>query len=329
MNKERYPVTFSPEVLQKLLEVTERVGRLEGVQLVRPVPKLREKNRAGSVRGSTGIEGNRCTLGEVEAIARGDPVMASKKDVLEVRNALAAYGELRDYEPFEVESLLRAHARMMGGGLMLGAGHFRREPVEVYVTEDRTREMPPWKTVEPSMRGLFEYLKLGGDPLLLKAVRFHFEFVNIHPFTDGNGRVARLWQTRLLMEVHPIFEYLDIEAMVFERRAEYYEKIRNSQDAGDAEGFVCFILDQIVRSLTRLWEACGSLANRWDRRLDGARERFVREPFSRKAYLQLFKTITPVTASRDLKSGVDAGLLIREGDKRTAVYRFVNREVMT
>lgn len=179
------------------------------------------------------------------------------------------------------------------------------------------------------MRGLFEYLKLGGDPLLLKAVRFHFEFVNIHPFTDGNGRVARLWQTRLLMEVHPIFEYLDIEAMVFERRAEYYEKIRNSQDAGDAEGFVCFILDQIVRSLTRLWEACGSLANRWDRRLDGARERFVREPFSRKAYLQLFKTITPVTASRDLKSGVDAGLLIREGDKRTAVYRFVNREVMT
>lgn len=64
------------------------------------------------------------------------------------------------------------------------------------------------------------------------------------------------------------------------------------------------------------------MASQWDSRLDGMREHFGGEPFSRKSYLQLYKTITPVTASRDMKAGVDAGLLIRDGDKRTAVYRF-------
>lgn len=326
MKDAHYPVTLSPDLLRLMLEVSELLGRLDGLQLVRPVPKLREKNRTGSVRGSTGIEGNRCTLAQVEAIARGEPVAASKKDVLEVRNALAAYGELRDYDPYAIDALLRAHARLMGGGLMLGAGHFRREAVEVYVSEDKTREMPPWKSVEPSMRALFGYLKSGDDPLLLKSVRFHFECVNIHPFTDGNGRTARLWQTRLLMELHPIFEYLDVESMVFDARDTYYAVIREAQDTGDARCFVCFMLDQILRALTRLWQTCGPVASRWDSRIEGVRERFGDAPFSRKDYLQLQRTITPVTASRDLKAGVEEGLLVRAGDKRTAVYRFSRNE---
>ena len=71
MKDARYPVTLSPDLLRLMLEVSELLGRLEGIQLVRPVPKLREKNRAGSVRGSTGIEGNRFVEKCVESTQRG------------------------------------------------------------------------------------------------------------------------------------------------------------------------------------------------------------------------------------------------------------------
>ena len=124
-------------ILTKMLDITEQVGRMEGLRLLRPQPRLRDKNRASTVRGSTGIEGNNCSLAEVEAIANGKSVAASKKDILEVKNALSAYAALRTYTPYSMTSFLKAHATLMGGGLMLGGGalserssrglHYRRE----------------------------------------------------------------------------------------------------------------------------------------------------------------------------------------------------------
>lgn len=322
MDWEFTDVTLTPEIIRKLAEIQLLIGKVESLQFSRPVPKLREKNRARSVRGSTGIEGNSASVEQVEAVARGEAVALSKKEQLEIRNALEAYNALSSFDPFSVESLLNAHSMLMGGGLLLSAGRFRTGPVEVYVTETKTKAMPVWETVEPSMNELFDNLKNSDDLMLLKSVRFHFEFVNLHPFFDGNGRVARLWQTRLLMEEHPVFEFLDVESMVFEHRAEYYKRICEAQETGDAGGFVLFMFEQIERSLSNLWKNSGTIFQGLEKRIEAAAAHFGEKNFSRREYCQLLKTITPVTASRDLAAGVKNGKLIREGDKRTAVYRF-------
>lgn len=317
-------LTLSTEIVRKLAEIERLIGKVEGLQLSRPIPTLREKNRARSVRGSTGIEGNSSSVEQVEAIARGESVALSKKEQLEIRNALESYNALHAFDPFSEASLLEVHKSLMGGGLMLGAGQFRTGSVEVYIAETKTQMMPAWETVEPSMEDLFDYLKNGDELMLLKSVRFHFEFVNLHPFFDGNGRVARFWQTRLLMEEHPVFEFLDVESMVFERRSEYYEQIRWVQECGEVGGFVLFMLEQIERSLSNLWKNSGTVFQGLEKRMEAAAAHFGNQTFSRKAYCQLLKTITPVTASRDLASGVKNGQLVREGDKRTAVYQFSN-----
>lgn len=316
-------LTLSAESVQKLAKVEQLIGKVEGLQLSRPVPKLRQKNRAKSIRGSTGIEGNSCSVEQVEAIAAGKPVALSKKEQLEIRNALEAYDALPDFDPFSIDSLLDAHRMLMGNGLLLVPGKFRQEPVEVYVTETKTRSMPAWETVQPSMKALLGYLRDGKDLMLIKSICFHFEFVSIHPFSDGNGRVARLWQTRLLMEEHPVFEFLDVESMVFEQREEYYRQICNAQDCGNVDCFVLFMLEQVRQSLWNLWESSAPSQNTHVDRLSIAQHAFGKNVFSRKDYCRLFKTISPATASRDLSAGVAAGSLLRKGDKRTAVYRFV------
>jgi Fic family protein len=320
MNWELTNCTLSSDIVRKLSRIEQLTGKVEGLQLSRPTPKLRAKNRARSVHGSTGIEGNSSSVKQVEAIARGEAVALSQKEQLEIRNALEACNALPDFDPFSVESLLDAHKILMGGGLLLSAGRFRTGPVEVYVTETETRAMPAWDTIESAMDSIFDFVRNGEDLMLFKSVRFHFEFVNLHPFFDGNGRVARLWQTRLLMTEHPVFEFLDVESMVFDRRSEYYEKIREAQNVGDAEGFVRFMFEQIERSLSNLWENSGPVLHGLEYRMALAADHFAGKTFSRKEYCQLFKTITPVTASRDLANGVKAGQLIRKGDKRTAVY---------
>ena len=305
-----------------MMEIAGLVGRVEGVALAKPSPKLRHNNRVRTIRGSVGIEGNTCSVAQVEAISNGKTVPVSGLEQLEVRNALAAYAALPSFDSGSVESLLSAHAQLMEGGLLLLPGHFRRAPAEVYITENQTRLMPHHDLVPDLVDGLFDYWSESDDSILLKSVRFHFEFVNIHPFSDGNGRVARLWQTRLLMEYHPVFEFLDVESMVFESRPEYYSVIRQAQDAKNSACFVEFMLRQIQRSLSNLWNADWLASNTAERRIELARGHFGDLRFSRKEYLQLFKTISPVTASRDLKRAVDLGNLVRSGDRRTAVYTF-------
>ena len=316
-----YPVTLSPTLVESMLAVSDLVGRIKGIRLDKPVPKLRDKNRSRSVHGSSAIEGNRCTLEQIEAIAKGLPVAVPATDRIEVKNALEAYRALPSLNPYSFDSLLKAHALLMRD-VAVDAGFLRRQAVEVYITENRTMAMPDWRKVDPGLRNLFDYVRKSKDPLLLKSVRFHFEFVNLHPFTDGNGRTARLWQTRLLMGVHPVFEFLDVESMVYQKRLEYYDAIRQSQDKKDAAPFAVFMMERILESLSNLWEQCGGVTLRAVDRRRVAHERFGCATFSRKDYLSLFKTITAITASRDLADGVRLGELLRTGDRRTTCYRF-------
>lgn len=317
------PVEMRDSIIRLIMEIAEGVGRVQGMALAKPSPKLRHNNRVRTIQGSVGIEGNTCSVAQVGAIAEGKVVPVSRQEQIEVKNALEAYAALSSFDPYSIDSLLSAHATLMGGGLMLNSGRLRNGPVEVYITESRTRMMPHQNKVPGLMEDLFAYLRESGDTPLMKSVRFHFELVNIHPFIDGNGRIARLWQTRLLMEYHPIFEYLDVESMVFEHRPEYYAVIRESQDEKNSACFVEFMLRQIQRSLASLWQADWTTSNTVEERLELARSHFGSDTFTRKDYQQHFKSISAVTASRDLRWGVDAALLARSGDKRTAVYRFL------
>lgn len=319
------PCELTVEILNLLMEIAEGIGRVEGVALATPSPKVRHNNLIRTIQGSVGIEGNTCSVAQVDAIAEGKSVPVSRREQVEVKNALDTYSQLPEFDPYSIESLLKAHAALMGNGLLLVPGRFRQVPAEVYISEDRTRALPHQDKVTGVMEELFSYLEESEESIILKSVRFHFEFVNIHPFADGNGRAARLWQTRLLMEYHPVFEFLDVESMVFEQRPEYYAVIRRAQDEQSSACFVEFMLRQIKRSLLSLWSSSWSTSNTVEERIGIARSHFGIERFTRKAYLQLFKTISPVTASRDLKWGSDTEILIREGDRRTAVYRFKSK----
>jgi hypothetical protein len=103
-------------------------------------------------------------------------------------------------------------------------------------------------------------------------------------------------------------------------------RMKSGRNALAMEARNRFVSDSERRGFERPLTCCGigcdASAQGSVSRIEGVRERFGDSPFSRKDYLQLQRTITPVTASRDLKTGVEEGLLVRAGDKRTAVYHF-------
>ena len=85
-------------------------------------------------------------------------------------------------------------------------------------------------------------------PLIMSCV-FHYEFVFIHPFSDGNGRMARLWHTAMLSKWKPVFAYIPIESQIEKFQNGYYEAISRCHAAGESTIFIEFMLAQIDKVL--------------------------------------------------------------------------------
>lgn len=108
---------------------------------------------------------------------------------------------------------------------------------------------PPAERVPFLMDDLFAWLQSSKDHLLIRSCVFHYEFEFIHPFIDGNGRTGRLWQSLILGRLHPLFEHLPVENMVYANQQAYYDAITASTHAGQSGPFIDFMLNEIYKTL--------------------------------------------------------------------------------
>jgi Fic family protein len=180
---------------------------------------------------------------------------------------------------------------------------------------------PPAKLVKKHVSDLLDYL--GGDEhALIKSCVFHYEFEFIHPFSDGNGRLGRLWQTLILMEFNPVFTYLPIESLIKAKQKKYYDVLASCDKAADSSLFIEFMLDIILEAIRSLLKETKSANSTSESRIDYAKTQLDKSKFKRQDYLELFKNISTATASRDLDWAVKNKLLGKIGEKNQVRYQF-------
>jgi len=304
------------------MEITSLTGRYEGLNFPLPKIELRKENRIKTIHGTAAVEGNTLTREQITAILEGKPVIGPEKDIKEVKNALRAYDKIKTFDIYSVKDLCKAH-RVLMEGLLPDAGKFRKESVGIMKPGGISHIAPPAHLVPTHMNNLFSFLKNNKEHHpLVKASVFHYELEYIHPFPDGNGRIGRLWEHAVLMRWNPLFEVISMESMVKRRQGDYYKALEISDKKGSCEDFIVFNLGSILEALNQFFLEFKVEPVTSRDRLEVAGNRLVGRRFSRKEYMELFKTISTATASRDLKSGVDSGLLTRSGDKRNALYSF-------
>ena len=211
---------------------------------------LRKANRIKTIHSSLAIEGNELSESQVSDVLEGKPVLAPPAQLQEVRNAIRTYEEYPTLNPFNLDDMLRAHGLMMAG-LRDDAGQFRRGGVGVFAGEKCIHMAPPAHMVPSLMADLFDWLNRAEDHLLIRSCVFHYEFEFIHPFSDGNGRSGRLWQSLILGRLHPAFAYLPVENMVYSNQAEYYRAIEQSSKKADCAPFIEFMLGEILSTLKK------------------------------------------------------------------------------
>ncbi len=241
------PFTITPRQLTLVAEICERIGRWGGRDLSLS-PQLRKANRIQSIQASLAIENNSLGIDQVTAIVEGKRVLGSMREIQEVRNAIECYDLLPTWKPESVEDFLAAHGHMMKA-LVDHAGGFRAGGVGIYRGEQLIHMAPPAERVEHLVGDLFQWLaKTDLHPLIASSI-LHYEIEFIHPFSDGNGRLGRLWQSLSLSRWHPELAYLPVESLVRDRQTEYYEALGAADRAAEATPFVEFMLTIIRETL--------------------------------------------------------------------------------
>lgn len=316
------PYKITNKILNLISSVSEKIGEVKSARLIKPPTELRKRNRIKTIQSSLEIEGNTLTVLQITDLLDNKRVLAPQKDIFEVKNAINVYENLNKFKVYEIKSLCSAH-KMLMNKLVKNAGNLRNSDVGIVKGNQIAHLAPPGEMVYPLLKDLFSYLKDDEDIILIKSCVFHYEFEFIHPFVDGNGRMGRLWQTMILKEYSPVFEFLPIETIVKEKQQDYYNALGKSDGQGESTLFIEFMLDIINSALEDLLKT-QQLSSTNNDRIELFKEVIGNNEFSRQDYMRHNKDISSATASRDLKSAVENGKLIKLGDKRLTKYKYNN-----
>jgi len=229
-------------------KIGEEITKIEYESHKIITPYLRKKNRIKTLVGTLEIEGNFLGEEKIMAILEGKRVLGTMVEVAEVEGAINAYEMFESYRYDNLNDLLKAHKILMQE-ILPTAGSFRTVNVGVGSSEGVSHVAPPYGVVPDLMGDLFGWLKESAEHSLIKSCVFHYEFEFIHPFSDGNGRIGRLWQSVILYHWKEVFSSIPTESIIRDNQEKYYTVLEEAGSLGESTPFVEFMLEVILKTL--------------------------------------------------------------------------------
>jgi len=240
------------EILDLVVQITERLTMLHPLSNLLKQPQLRRINRLKTIHSSLAIENNTLTFEQVAAVINGKTVIAPPNEIREVQNAYEAYKLLEEIDPFSIPDMLKVHGVMMKD-LADEAGMFRTKGVGIFSEGKPVHIATPAANVSALIHRLYDFIKSEKLNELIKYSIYHYEFEFIHPFNDGNGRVGRFMQTAFLAKWKPIFAYIPVETIIKERQQEYYNAFQRCYaDGGKSTHFILFMLKALLSAVENI-----------------------------------------------------------------------------
>lgn len=241
------PYRITSKILSLVAQISEAIAGIHLVE-IQQSPELRKQNRIKTITGTLAIEGNRLGVEQVSAILDGKAVRGSQREIAEVRGAIKTYEALPQYQAHSMDDLLNAH-KTMTEELLPDAGRFRSGSVGVHKDDQVIHVAPQANRVPNLVNDLLHWLQETETHPLISSCVFHYEFEFIHPFSDGNGRMGRLWQTLILGQWREVFYSLPIENAIKDNQKNYYSALKTADNKADSTLFIEFMLTIILASI--------------------------------------------------------------------------------
>lgn len=209
--------------------------------------RLELQNKA--LQASLALDHNSLSLLQLQELAAGKRVVALVQDIQQAQNALALYQRLNQFNPYQSADLRKAHAEFMSS-VSTDAGQYRKQGAGVYEGHKLVHMPPAPAKVSALVDELLAKLQHEQAHPLLISCLMHYQLAFIHPFSDGNGRLCRLWQHLVLTQWQSCFAYLPFTAVLKDKTRDYQKALRQSVPKYDATAFILFMLRSINETLS-------------------------------------------------------------------------------
>lgn len=303
--------------------------------------KFQDEARLRATHYGTHIEGNELSLSQVQKVLDGERIVARDRDVQEVinyRKVVTFIGEKKENEINE-KTIKDLHKLTVEKILDDSAGKYREKEVVIRnsITGEVSFKPPHAVEVEWQMKDLIEFIHKEKEiHPVLKAGIVHYEFVRVHPFLDGNGRVGRaLSMLALFADGYDIREFFSLEEH-FDRNADDYYKALQSVAVhnGDVTIWLEYFTKCLAIELTKIKEKIEriSIDNRMKEKLGGTpvmltdRQLKIIEYIQEVGYLEnkvfesLFPDVSEDTALREVQDLVKKGIIVKKGKTKGVKY---------
>jgi Fic family protein len=310
--------------------------------------RFREDALVRTVHHGTHIEGNELSLSEAERLLAGAKIVGRERDIQEVLNYRNVLKFIEEYDKKEVSEETLKHIHELTVHRILpddATGAYRK--TQVVVKNSQTGEVtfrpPPAIEVPFLLSSFLQWLSdstVDDIHTVLKAGIAHYEVVRIHPFLDGNGRVARAIATLVLTKAgYDIKRFFSLEEYYDREPVSYYEALQNvAKMSGNLTPWLEYFTEGLAIELTRIKDKVKSLSTdlKLKKSLGGQplslTERqikiveFVQENgfLQNKAFFELFPMISEDTVLRELKDLIKKGILKKEGTTKGVRYVLKN-----
>ncbi|MBU0914332.1 MAG: Fic family protein [Gammaproteobacteria bacterium] len=235
-----------PELVQRIEQQLNQWSVL--VDSLSSQQRLVLQHRA--LQASLALDHNSLSVVQLQELAAGKRVVALVHDIQQANNALALYQQQASLDPYQSADLQRAHAAFMSS-VVSDAGQYRLQGAGVYEGHKLVHMPPPPAKVSALVDSLCYKLQHEDIHPLLASCLMHYQLAFIHPFSDGNGRLCRLWQQLMLVAWQPSLAYLPFAVVLKDKVRDYYKTLRQSVPKYDATAFILFMLRSLQECLTQ------------------------------------------------------------------------------
>ena len=278
------------------------------------------KSKVRSIHSSLSIEANSLSLFDVENISQNKQVLGKKDEVQEVKNAIEAYNQINSFNYKSEKDFLEVHQIMMkyfdddNGEYRNHGEGIKRDNKIIYTA--------PESILVPSlMKSLFEYINNSDLNIIILSAIFHYYFVAIHPFSDGNGRMARYWVSLMLINYNNSFEFIPIEEEIYLNQKEYYSSIDQCHTNGNVNVFIKFLLKTINSSLDKVIKSSKFVINDIQNRII---ELITNNKYITQNEIANILNVNVRTIKRNFKVLIENNIVERVGSDKTGYWDVIN-----
>ena len=334
-------VTWDNEILGYISQIHEFKGRLSNIELKNKakINKLVEIAKIQSTEASNKIEGIVTTSTRIKQILndKTTPKTRDEKEILGYRDVLNTIHENYEYIPIKSSYILQLHGDLYKYSEKSIGGRFKN--VQNYISETRAdgssfvrfEPLEPYETPDAVERLCEEFNIVSSkediDPLILIPV-FILDFLCIHPFNDGNGRMSRLLTLLLLYKFgYNVGKYISIEKIIEETKSKYYDALQLSSvgwidDNNNPTEFIKYMLSVILKAYRDYETRANILLEKSSNALTKIQEAIETKigKFTKADIVALCPTLSETTIERCLKQLLDKGTIQKHGDRKSTFY---------